>query len=453
MNSTARSPGSNLLFVKRHDRAGLAAPKSATIFEGRAARTHDRSSPLKYADRDEYRDAAELRKLCARMAGVPVTLGHGGKKVGSVTDARIDGDHLVVTMAITDAVGERAIKSGAAPELSLGYNCDADAAGYQRGIDPFELSLVEKARCGPTCSTRADCACGTKKEDAMPRLTSVVNGHQHLIDTNPSPGSWDANNTSHAVSSGEEYGHSHPWIRNPDGTITIGEVAGHVHTILDEKAYAAPRGDSQIDRPAAQPHARLMFQTGIESIDKSLADAKDDAERAGILVGVVKQEKQRADEAERLLADGAAKAESEALKKERERADAADGKVRELEAAFKSSVRSRSQLEREAVIVLGTGFRLDDLTDRQVRDAVCKRLDASLDTKTIGDAEMVGHYSQLIRRHAANAESQARVGEILGRNTHSARADEQNERAKREDARRNQWKQTLADGEAQKKGA
>lgn len=71
----------------------------------------------------------------------------------------------------------------------------------------------------------------TKQEtDVLKRLklTSSVDGHSHLINDTEEGGE-----TSWTKAEGAEYGHSHPWVKNDDGSITIGEAEGHTHDVLD----------------------------------------------------------------------------------------------------------------------------------------------------------------------------------------------------------------------------
>lgn len=63
------------------------------------------------------------------------------------------------------------------------------------------------------------------------RLTTSVEGHSHLIIETTAQGG----ETSWAKAEGSEYGHSHPWIRNDDGTITVGEAEGHTHELVDTR--------------------------------------------------------------------------------------------------------------------------------------------------------------------------------------------------------------------------
>lgn len=60
------------------------------------------------------------------------------------------------------------------------------------------------------------------------RLTSSEEGHSHLINDTEEGGE-----TSWTKSEDSEYGHSHPWVKNDDGSITVGEADGHTHTVLD----------------------------------------------------------------------------------------------------------------------------------------------------------------------------------------------------------------------------
>lgn len=75
------------------------------------------------------------------------------------------------------------------------------------------------------------------RADSMAVMTTADKGHQHLID----PRDWNgcersAGDTSYAVSEGETNSHSHPWIRDSSGKLTIGESEGHAHGILVEDA-------------------------------------------------------------------------------------------------------------------------------------------------------------------------------------------------------------------------
>lgn len=79
--------------------------------------------------------------------------------------------------------------------------------------------------------------------DSGGKLTTVAAGHQHLVD----PCGWDgqqrsSGETSYALAEGADVSHSHPWTMGLDGTITIGEAAGHLHAVIDAASAPAPAG-------------------------------------------------------------------------------------------------------------------------------------------------------------------------------------------------------------------
>ncbi len=394
-------------------------------------------------------EAIGATKALDGFRSAPITLGHPKVKVtadnvkafeiGSVDGpARLDGDRIAATLVIKDAKAIKAVESGK-QELSPGYFIDVEA---KSGVDPKygrydavqhnivinHLALVDRARGGSDMRLRMD---GEERLDGAPKLTSIANGHQHLIDTDPAPCAYDANRTSWAVSDGSQTSHDHAWIRNPDGSITLAENEGHTHTILDERSYAAARADDQIDRSNAG--AQPVFMADETKTDKQRADEVGAENR--VLVA-------RVAELEQMIAANATAAETEALKKERGRADEADAKARQLAEAFEVGVQKRTQLVIEARAVMGDKFRLDGMSERNIHEAAVKRMDGSVDPKSMNDDELRGTFRALMTRFAANSESQAKVGEVLGRT--SARADEKSEREKRADAYRNQWRQTIA---------
>lgn len=151
----------------RNDAGTLAKPvrlpNGGAIVEGRVAR----AGPHVYrnddgSERIERRSLLELKLIVQQLAGKPITIGHPAGMisdgataaiVGRVDSARLEGDHAVCTMTIADA---RALDAGR--ELSLGYKVAVDALGNHNGTRVDHLALVPRARCGPTCSVRTDCA-------------------------------------------------------------------------------------------------------------------------------------------------------------------------------------------------------------------------------------------------------------------------------------------------------
>jgi hypothetical protein len=176
-----------------------------------------------------------------------------------------------------------------------------------------------------------------------------------------------------------------------------------------------------------------------------------------------KTEKQRIDELEAakstlegevarlkaLVTANATAGETEAIRAEKVRADAAEAKVARFDETFRTAVLARVKLEREAGSVMGAAFRMDDMTDRQVQDLVVKRLDASVNTQTENDDQIRGRYNTLIALAAKNADSQARVAEILGK---TAEADRKDSAPSYEDIENNRWKTTLKNGRSAVEG-
>lgn len=148
----------------RADRGQLNPPITATIYEGRVARTHSPGDALAYRTGPEHRDSTELVKIVDQLPNLKIYLGHpdiypasnsGQKVVGTVESGRLDEDTAVARMAITDAEALEAIEAGT-HELSLGYQCVLDGDRYQRNIILDHLAIVPVARCGSTCSMRVD---------------------------------------------------------------------------------------------------------------------------------------------------------------------------------------------------------------------------------------------------------------------------------------------------------
>ncbi len=170
----------------RHDLAALARPihgASATIFSGRAARVHTPADPLHYAHGPEYRDAGELRRIVDQLPGTRVTLGHprahaGSREIGRVVAARVEDGHAVVDIRVDDTAARESMR-GVRVELSLGYACVTDTAGYQRNIQVDHLAVLvnERARCGATCAVqtdRADCSCQEKRMNTREDKLAII---------------------------------------------------------------------------------------------------------------------------------------------------------------------------------------------------------------------------------------------------------------------------------------
>jgi hypothetical protein len=73
------------------------------------------------------------------------------------------------------------------------------------------------------------------------RLLSTVEGHTHMINDSDAKG-----DTSYAPLEDYEYSHSHPWVKNDDDSISIGEVHGHTHEVIVKlDTTGSPGGQEQ----------------------------------------------------------------------------------------------------------------------------------------------------------------------------------------------------------------
>jgi hypothetical protein len=111
---------------------------------------------------------------------------------------------------------------------------------------------------------------------------------------------------------------------------------------------------------------------------------------------------------------------------------------------IRNHVRERVDLERAAAPIMGDKFRMDELTDRQIREAVIQRLDAPVE-ETRTDAYVVGKFDALVKGNVEAREVMQQVTDrVLDRaEKERVRADStQSARQKFLDERENAWKTT-----------
>ena len=84
------------------------------------------------------------------------------------------------------------------------------------------------------------------------RLTSSDKGHSHLFDDNMEGGE-----TSYTRSDGGEMSHDHPWVKNMDGSITIGDADGHSHSALLQKLEVSPEEEAKMFRKRTTKSERV----------------------------------------------------------------------------------------------------------------------------------------------------------------------------------------------------
>jgi hypothetical protein len=466
--------------VLRYDRAALRSPSvtsqgflKAEGYFGRAGiyeyRNDDGSIRYELRPPEEVGDPEAL----ASYDGASVTVGHPAEEVnaenvrrhevGTVSgEARMDGEHVAGGVLIKDARAIKAVKAGK-QELSPGYRIDLDETpgadrryatpsnptgryhAVQRKIRVNHLALVDRARGGSTVRLRMDAA--EVRSDGG-KLTTAVDGHQHLIDLcdwNGSP-RWSGC-TSEAMSDGASEGHEHPWVKHADGRVEIGESAGHTHAILDENgASGGPvpaRADAEIDRSGTRSESgRMADITTDEQIRSLKAQLAEMSAKLVPLESAKTQAAQRADAADARvvtltqenndlraqIASAAVEVETTALKAKQIRIDELEATVSRHDELFGAAVEARVELERKAAVVMGPEFGMRGLPDRQIVATVVKRLDAQQDTSPkVTDAYLRGRFDSLVELHARNARSSQRVGDLITQQNQQ-RADDLEER-------------------------
>lgn len=105
------------------------------------------------------------------------------------------------------------------------------------------------------------------------RLTTAEDGHSHLVDD-----SLEGGTTSYDKAEGDDYGHSHPWVRNDDGSITIGESSGHGHDVMMTKANDEKSPDEEDNKEiknGEKPARRRSKNKSAETADE-LGNDEDD---------------------------------------------------------------------------------------------------------------------------------------------------------------------------------
>lgn len=398
-------------------------------------------------------DAATIRKLEAGDTAVSVGYAvrideRGGThpKYGryDVSQHDIRGNHLAV-----------AIGQGRAGRMAR-VRMDAELSPEER------VALAAKVR-GDDIATYEQLAASAAPELIV--MTTATAGHQHTLDPADSSGC-----TSPAKSEGEEFAHSHAWIRGVDGGITIAANAGHTHEV--DTSTLGLRGDAAAAARLAAPHKFGMKQGGAipASFDRfdaqgngGVMDPEKLQESARALEAGLKAaeaeivvQRTRADQAESArdvalgttevlnkeivalrtqIATNASAVESAALIKERTRADALEQQVARFDETRHKEIRQRVGLMFEAATVLGTDFRMDDLSERQIRAAAVKRLDSTADvTDSVSDGVVTGLYLGLMKRRLQRARQDAGVAEVLGLPSENTRQDSREQ--KLEDYRR-----------------
>ena len=292
--------------------------------------------------------------------------------------------------------------------------------------------------------------------DGTAKLTTIVDGHQHSVDLEPCYGSRMSGCTSWAVSANEktENGHSHDWVRNPDGTITISMSEGHTHSLPDDSIMATlnpgPRYDSVFDqtRPRIEGH-HMDKDELIRSLRQQLADAEA---KLGPLTERAAQGVARADSAEATIhtlrgeitelrsqiASAATVVETEAIRAQMRRADEAEAELRRREDAVRPMIEARVTLERRAAVVMPE-LNMRGMNEREIWSTIVKRLDANADiSASMSDAYLQGKFDSLLDQYARTARSHRAIGDVIIQNQQNREDQHEAELEKKRKEYRNQ---------------
>lgn len=320
-----------------------------------------------------------------------------------------DNDHVRTSLAVTHGDTIRKMEAGK-QEVSCGYSCDVDETpgehpifgrydAVQRNIRGNHVAIVDSARAGKSARVRLD---------------------EQLLRTN--------------------------FV----ATVDSARAGRTANVRMDGAATQLPparetRGDRMPDEKQQQDTIRALgaqLTEAKERADSFDSQVKTEQARADVAEGKLITAEARIAELQAQLATNAAANETEAVVKERERADAAEAKVARFDSTIEKRIRERSKLERQAGSVLGNEFRMDDLSDREIRAAAVKRLDSTADvSRGVPDGIIEGRFLSLLDGFNRNARSQARVAEIMSSTTESAPRVDAKELQKQK--ARDQWKAPL----------
>lgn len=211
-------------------------------------------------------------------------------------------------------------------------------------------------------------------------------------------------------------------------------------------------------RPVAEGATTMDAEEQIRVLKAQLAESEKLAaqrtqelttavERGDRAEATIKTLEEAGRELEAKLAAGAHAMETQAIREQAERADRAEETVRNNAERFDSAVRERTGVIRRAMVIMGDEFNPDRMTNREIQSIVVKRLDAAADISAkVTDAYIAGRFDSLVELHQKTARSLTRASSVL--TTTASRADRadangQDDRVKRADNWRNQWKQPL----------
>ena len=130
-------------------------------------------------------------------------------------------------------------------------------------------------------------------------LTSNKKGHAHLIFLDSAE---QGGHTSHTKSTGEEFGHSHPWVINAEGNIVIGQSEGHDHTVLRKRKFSESALQGLVEKGFALSDGGYPIET-VSDFKNSVAAYPLAVDKEKVAAHIIKSAK-RLDVEELLPEDG-----------------------------------------------------------------------------------------------------------------------------------------------------
>lgn len=329
-------------------------------------------------------------------------VGATGDRVTMDSDPEGKGrDHVRTSVMVADGETIRDMDSGKI-EVSSGYTCDLDETpgvhpvwgpydAVQRNIRGNHVAIVDSARGGRTVRVRMDAfAIVDPARAGRVRLDGFAN----QIRQRPVP--------------------------QGEGPMDLEKLKETNRSLVDQiKSLEAEVEQHRVRADSAELRADTEHGRTI-TLEKEIGDLKA------------------------RIAAGTEAVQSEAVRREKERADRAEAQVARFDSTMERRVRERSELCRQAAVVMGPDFRTDDLTDRQIRVAVVRRLDSTADVSDgIQDGVIIGRFLSLIEGHSKNAQSSARIAAHIAQEDQSEQLRADSATQDRKQKLRDQWRQPL----------
>lgn len=173
-----------------------------------------------------------------------------------------------------------------------------EATAHKRTMRKVELTKIAVVKAGAHEGAAVTIVKSAGEEIAIwraakvakrkPAMTTAVNGHQHSIyDVEELSGG-----TSYETAPGAPYGHSHPFIRHDDGSISIGAVDGHTHDLATtEDSTMADDLNKTLTADLAKARKTLADVLALPPAELAYAKRLDEA---GVVAFVAKSADERA---------------------------------------------------------------------------------------------------------------------------------------------------------------